>query len=88
MKFITPPENQGQIVEVSYGAHEEGVVMRVTDHSDRSDYYRLAHWTEKLGRWWDSRGPQNEEPPYGRFGKKLTPTQIQRIVFADESRYD
>ena len=38
MKMITPPECQGQIVEVSYGGDYSGVLYRrVVDRSDGSE---------------------------------------------------
>jgi hypothetical protein len=81
MKFYTPPENQGQIIEVSYaGAGSEGLVMQVVDRSDGSEYYRITPWTQKLAKWWDSIGPWNEEPPTKKWGKKLTKAQLRRIV--------
>lgn len=40
--FSTPPENQGQIVEVSYGyaPKEQVIIERVYDKSDRALSYR------------------------------------------------
>lgn len=42
LRFLTPPQDQGQIVEVSYaGDYEGGVIMRVHDRSDQTTkYYR------------------------------------------------
>ena len=78
MKFITPPQHQGQIVEVAYMLTPLGVVMGVHDRSDRSTYYRIASWTAALERWAESSGPQNEPPPGGRWGKKLTRAQLEK----------
>lgn len=42
MQLDTPPQNQGQIVEVSYGWHEGTLYRRVYDHSDRSEAWSRA----------------------------------------------
>jgi hypothetical protein len=43
LRFLTPPRNQGQIVEVSYAALYDGRVLRKTyDQSDRSTSYDVA----------------------------------------------
>jgi len=43
--FVIPPENQGQIVEVSYdvGTHDEKVVVQIYDRSDRSYEYQYGY---------------------------------------------
>jgi hypothetical protein len=80
MRFIVPPENGGQIVEVSFAEAPEGVWMRVEDRSDRSIYYKLARWTTRLRRWSDSVGPQNREPPTARWGRALSERDFLRIT--------
>lgn len=80
MKFITPPQHQGQIVEVAYMLSPLGVVMGVHDRSDRSTYYRIAPWTAAMERWAESSGPQNTPPPGGRWGKKLTRAQLEKML--------
>lgn len=69
MGFITPPQNQGQIVDVSYAETPHGIIMRVFDRSDRTTYYKKTPWTKKLLAWSVSSGPQNEEPPTARWFK-------------------
>lgn len=76
-KFIVPPENQGQIVEVSYAETPSGIIMRVYDRSDRSEYFRRTPWTDRLIRWSESHGPQNAEPPCRKWSKKLTMKQVE-----------
>ena len=80
MRFHTPPRNRGQIVEVSYAETGAGLVMRVVDRSDRSEYYKITPWTTKLQTWAMRTGPQNENPPTRRWSKKLTEGQMLRIV--------
>lgn len=62
-RFHTPPRNQGQIVEVSYGASPDFAVMRSYDRSDGDTTYFVAPWTKKLSSWWESVGPWNDVPP-------------------------
>lgn len=78
--FHVPPQNQGQIIETSFAPSADGLVMRVFDRSDGSEYFRLAKWTAKLERWFESVGPWNEEPPSVRWGKKLTKAQALRLL--------
>lgn len=77
--FYTPPVYQGQFIEVSYAGVMKGLVMRVFDRSDRSQYFRLAKWTPSLEQWWDSSGPQNAPPPSVRFGKKLSQREVDSL---------
>ena len=82
MKFITPPQNQGQPVEIAYMASSLGVVMAVWDHADPGHgYYRIAPWTAAMERWAESSGPQNTPPPGGRWGKKLTRAQLEKKLY-------
>lgn len=48
MTFHTPPENQGQMVEVSYASDGEYAYRRVYDCSDRSESIERVAW----GDWW------------------------------------
>lgn len=41
MRWHTPPENQGQIVTVSYGWCGEALLRRTHDASDRSEVIRI-----------------------------------------------
>lgn len=59
-KFVTPPENQGQIVTHSYAYAAEGVIIeRVHDASDRTTRY-YAYKDD--GSEWD---PWNGVPALG-----------------------
>lgn len=42
MTMITPPECQGQMVEVSYGWIDGRLYQRTVDHSDRSVSWAVA----------------------------------------------
>jgi hypothetical protein len=43
LRFLTPPRNQGQIVEVSYaGLYDGRVLCKTYDQSDRSTSYAVA----------------------------------------------
>lgn len=42
MQMITPPENQGQMVEVSYGWHDGRLYRRTYDRSDRAESWDIA----------------------------------------------
>lgn len=81
--FHIPLQNQGQIVEVSYAMVEEGIVMRVYDRSDKSEYFRLATWTARLEKWADSVGPQNDEPPTKQWSGKLSAARVARLLDDD-----
>lgn len=39
IKWITPPEEGGQIVQTSYGWHKGDLYEMIEDHSDRSVVY-------------------------------------------------
>jgi hypothetical protein len=67
MKFSVPPENQGQIVEVSYAPTPAGLVKKIHDRSDQSTSYQIARWTAKLEAWAESEGPWNSRPPKTRW---------------------
>lgn len=62
MIFVTPPENQGQIVTVSYACDEISVFMERLDRSDRSATYFAADWEnlpeDEMEKW----DPVNQEP--------------------------
>ena len=61
--FVTPPQNQGQIVETSYAETESGLVRRRVDRSDGSVDYAITAWSDALVRWSNDVGPQNSPPP-------------------------
>ena len=42
MNMITPPKNQGQIVETSYGWHDGCLYRRIVDRSDGSVIWEMA----------------------------------------------
>lgn len=58
--FITPPENGGQIVEVSYSCTEDYVLERKFDRSDRSETIRAYKFRGEVS-------PQNQAPKLGKF---------------------
>jgi hypothetical protein len=59
LNFLTPPRNQGQMIEVSYaGDYQGNVVKRVHDLSDRSTRYYIAPFDFEAG----------EEGPIGLNG--------------------
>jgi hypothetical protein len=81
MQFHVPPENQGQIVEVSYSTESpDELVMRVEDRSDRSVAYYVTPWTPKLNAWAESDGPWNTEPPIDRGSRKWKKVSEDQIV--------
>lgn len=70
--FHTPPENQGQIVEVSFGWADGALLRRSFDASDRTVVTRriadpwdglTATQAQALESW----GPWNSEPPHVDF---------------------
>ena len=78
MNFVTPPENQGQIVDVSYAITEQGVVERRHDRSDGRTSYRFAKYTPALERWADRTGPSYRSPPSARW-RRLMSTELARL---------
>lgn len=63
MILHTPPENQGQIVEISYGWHEGDLYKRVYDRSDRSTQWYRASSQRQINRYIASGSePWDEEP--------------------------
>lgn len=62
--FTTPPENQGQIVTVSYAlaADDEAIIESIYDASDRTQGYRAyAYADDDDGDW----APWNGAPALG-----------------------
>ena len=61
--FIVPPENQGQIVEVSYAiaADDEVIIERTLDKSDRTIRYDAYEYPDKEWEW----DPWNGTPSLG-----------------------
>ncbi len=68
-KFITPPENQGQIVTCSYSldADAEVIIENIYDASDRTQIYRAYAYPRNDDGTWE---PWNGVPELGRsFGE-------------------
>jgi hypothetical protein len=63
-KWITPPENQGQIVSVSYNLDSDaGVILEsIYDASDRSQEYRAYSYPDDDDGEWS---PWNGTPELG-----------------------
>jgi len=62
--FVTPPGNQGQIVDVSYGLDNDAevIVVRTYDASDRTTIYTAYRYpTDDDGSW----APWNGAPELG-----------------------
>jgi len=62
--FITPPENGGQIVTVSYACTECYILAKTYDASDRTEKIEAFEWPEDEE---GSFGPQNGAPDLGDF---------------------
>jgi len=64
-KWITPPENQGQIVTVSYNLDSDAAVIleSIYDASDRSQEYRAYAYPENDDGEWS---PWNGTPALGK----------------------
>lgn len=58
-----PPENQGQIVEVSYGWIEGRLYKRSLDKSDRTEDWWVARDSEALRDYQESSSELWNEPP-------------------------
>lgn len=56
--FIIPPAYQGQMLEVSFGPVEGGVVRRTHDRADGTTVYDYADYADLAGVF----DPQNEPP--------------------------
>lgn len=61
VSFVTPPENQGQIVLVSYGCDADYIYERVVDQSDRTTTVRVYEHDEDDEEW----EPHNGAPSLG-----------------------
>ena len=61
LKFTTAPEDQGQIITVSYAAdwENEQIIKHVFDGSDRSEYYETADACEMDGDFEPHNGADN-----------------------------
>lgn len=62
LKFVTPPKNQGQIVEISFAidADREEVVCRIYDRGDRTTKYDVTPLENLKGEF----EPWNGEPSF------------------------
>lgn len=78
-QFHTPPINQGQTVEYSYGATPEGVWMRVHDRSDRSEDYYFVPWAKAKRE--DARG----DTDYWNRRPLVTDKQWTKVTVKRES---
>ncbi len=63
LSFVTPPENQGQIVIVSYACDADYIYARAIDQSDRSVSVSVYEHPETEEDW----GPQNGAPRTGEL---------------------
>lgn len=59
--WITPPENGGQIVEISYARAGDVAIRRVYDRSDRRETLTAFRFSDR-----SEFEPQNCEPKLGR----------------------
>lgn len=74
MKLHTPPENQGQMIDVSYGWHEGYLYRRTYDESDRSTaWHRASDDEEVQGYIASGEQPWNSEPPIKSWEKCKDP---------------
>lgn len=76
-QFHTPPIDQGQIVEYSYGATPEGVFMRVNDRSDRTETYWFVPWSKAKRE--DKRG----DTDYWNRRPLVTDKQWEKIIVSE-----
>jgi hypothetical protein len=63
LNFVTPPENQGQIVLVSYACDGDYIYARAHDQSDRSTAVSVYEHPETDSDW----QPQNGAPRTGEL---------------------
>ncbi len=78
MNFEIPPENQGEMIEVSYAITPYGVMKRSHDQSDRSESFMIARWTPELQAWATSLGPRNSRPPLAKW-RQATKEEVDDI---------
>jgi hypothetical protein len=72
--FYTPPENQGQIVEVSYTMIDGQVIRKTYDHSDRSTAYAISDATDTdEGDYWNGE-PSNTD------WREISAADVQRMI--------
>ena len=80
MNWITPPECQGRIVEVSYALRGDKVLRRHFDRSDRSTcFFSSTVLTDDQCEWW------NGEPRNKRW-RRLSRREIGRLGLDDSNR--
>jgi hypothetical protein len=74
--FHTPPENQGQIVEVSYTMIDGVVIRRTYDQSDRTTEYATSDALDNdEGDYWNGE-PENTD------WTEITEAQFRRMLEA------
>lgn len=75
-----PPENQGQIVEVSYGWRDDRLYRRVLDKSDRSEAWAVARDSKALRNYQESSSELwNEAPPEKITWKPCEPPKAKEV---------
>lgn len=65
--FVVPPQNMGQIVEVSYSCTSEHIIERINDRTDNSVKYMAYDFVD------DEFDPWNGAP---RLGRRIGEVQI------------
>lgn len=43
--WTTPPECQGQMIELSYGSNDNGVYLMIRDRADETEEHFFAPWS-------------------------------------------
>lgn len=79
IQFHVPPENQGQIVEVSYALAGDYTIRCMYDQSDRTKLYALTRTND------DDDGDYWNGAPHYQDWELLTEEDAQRLL--DEEAY-
>ena len=80
-RFVMPPANRGQIVEVSYLCAPDVIVQRVEDRSDRSVAYYVATLRDEDWEWYEDYDLGMGEPPLPRSRwRPIAPSDVDRLV--------
>jgi hypothetical protein len=79
--FHTPPECQGQIVNVSYMCAGHHMLMRIYDRSDMSESYYVAPILKRDWKWYETYEQANGEPPIPNSRwKKVTGQRLVSLI--------
>lgn len=83
LTFLTAPEDEGQVIDVSYAACGDRIFSRSYDRSDGSTTYSVAPILSRDWRWYETWVACNGAPPIPNSRwRKISESEVMRIARA------